>query len=328
MARLRDAYRLIILESMKQINMPSDFFSREVMYLIQAIRNKHFPEFSETSIFDPILVIVALLKHNPTRIFFLTDIYNLRSISAENVQVALQSANIHHATLGHRRLEVTSNLKFWHGPERIAKDDRLGREEAISKLARSGIGISKITYIETAAIHGSELATLCRTIASKMINFNTRHLKEQKEHQNNRYFYYGFSERYNSGWIVCSLLVLSGIRIEIDANTTWWHLGLRDSHSFGGFGVLVPEHFRCTNVSRLLNALYTTRPIEFIEDSGLKNLHPRELSLYVCLCKNSSNGSKKKRQKVEEDKYVHVMLDSILDVQSDVPLMRSPYRYL
>ena len=43
--------------------------------LIHDIQRKDFPHFNEKSLFDPILLITAVLKHNITRGNFLTKIF-------------------------------------------------------------------------------------------------------------------------------------------------------------------------------------------------------------------------------------------------------------
>ena len=71
LVRYRGAFRSILLQGMIQSNIPSDFFSNEVHALIGSIKNKHFPECYLVSLFNPVLVITATLKHNITRVAFL-----------------------------------------------------------------------------------------------------------------------------------------------------------------------------------------------------------------------------------------------------------------
>ena len=72
--RYREAFRSILLQGMIQRNIPSDFYSNEVDALIKAVKNKHFPECYLVSLFNPVLVITATLKHNKTRVAFLETI--------------------------------------------------------------------------------------------------------------------------------------------------------------------------------------------------------------------------------------------------------------
>ena len=87
------------------------------------------------------------------------------------------------------------------------------------------------------------------------------------------------------------------------------------------------------------------RPVDFIE-SGLSGIHPRELSMYTCLCKGYlasaltclDNGENfilptsitmMTKQKNHNKKYRlvettrHVMKDSIVGVLSDIPPCRA-----
>ena len=75
MARLRGAIRSILVQCMRQENIPSDFYSDNVRMLIHDIQRKDFPHFNEKSLFDPILLITAVLKHNIARGNFLTKIF-------------------------------------------------------------------------------------------------------------------------------------------------------------------------------------------------------------------------------------------------------------
>ena len=126
---------------------------------------------------------------------------------------------------------------------------------------------------------------------------------------------------------------------------TWEHLGLVESSPFGGLGVLKDGNLNDPEVKKLVSYLHLIRPVDFIE-SGLSDIHPRELSMYTCLCKgylasaltcldNGENFSlptsttMTTRQKNQNKKHRlvettrHVMKDSIVGVLSDIPPCRA-----
>ena len=198
------------------------------------------------------------------------------------------------------------------------------------------------------------MAELCKNILNKLIAFNNAHLQEFAKNKvpvNERYYFY-WKERYSAPWVICSIFVMFGIRVIIDESTTWDQLGLVQSESFGGLGILTNKNMQCPEVARLLRALYVTSPVDFIKN-GLSMIHPRELRMHICLCKQyfgpvlisldnnedfyfpdmevrETKRRIKKRKGETEDSYCHIMLGSIVGVQSDVPKCRNqsfPCRY-
>ena len=163
-ARYHEAFRSLLRECMKRENIPSDFFSCEVQILIDTIKNKHFPAFKRASLFDPILLINAALKHNKTRATFLKELVSSNSMSAQSIRVALEVAVKAHGNLDSTlQLNITDQLHQVHGPKRTI--DIYGPLGRIEQVARSGVGISELAYIGTVCT-GYEMAELCLKLES------------------------------------------------------------------------------------------------------------------------------------------------------------------
>lgn len=340
--RYREAFRSILLQGMIQRNIPSDFYSNEVDALIKAVKNKHFPECYLVSLFNPVLVITATLKHNKTRVAFLGKILSQQGVCADTMRLALSQACTEFEALpSHLQIKVTGSLRIVHGIDTTLKN--YGSPGMIEKMANSPLGISKLAYYGTSVHNSKGMASLCQGIVARMCDFNAHHLKDLDNTgiPADERIYFRWAERYNAPWIVCSICVLCGIKIKIDEVTTWHDLGLEIGSSCGGLGVLTDENMKVPNVQRLLAALSVTRPVDFVKD-GLTGLHPRELSMLVCLCKDYLGpaltcldhnegfvlpdvSQKRKtggKQQTKKAKLTHVMKGSTVGVVSDVPTCR------
>ena len=185
----------------------------------------------------------------------------------------------------HLQIKVTGNFRIIHGPDATIRN--YGSPGMIEKMAHAPLGISRLAYYGTSVHNSKAMANLCQDIVARMCDLNARHLKDLENTGitiDDR-SYLRWADRYNAPWIVCSITVLCGIKIRIDELTTWHDLGLEIGGSCGGLGVLTDDNMKVPNVHRLLEALSVTRPVDYVKD-GLTDLHPRELSMLVCLCKD------------------------------------------
>ena len=326
---IHEAFRSLLRQCMKQENIPSDFFSCEVQNLIDTLKNKHFPAFRQTSLFDPILLINAALKHNKTRALFLKKLVAFKTMSAQSIRRALKLACKAHGNLDSSlQLNITDQLKVIHGPKKT--EDIYGPSGRIEEAARSGIGISELAYIGIEPRNGYEMAELCRKLCMKLNEFSEAHneLQISKSIPNDDRYYYYYNKNYNAPWTVCSIFVQCGIQVKIDGDITWEHLGLVESKPFGGLGVLKDSNLNNPEAKKLLSYLHMIRPVDFIK-SGLSDIHPRELSMYICLCKGNLGSALTCLDKGEDfilssvEPTQHVMKDSIVGVLSDMPPCRT-----